>query len=210
MGIPEPFREHRRAEEQLVQNSQARIAVRALEPVQYLQQAGRVLLLLFIIRIQNVDFCLGMTLARFYQQYWHVVGDDINEVCLKVLNEAAELNELNHSLIALIPKIENPQQVTDFKPISLCNVIYKLISKTIVNRMKAVLPEVISQYQSAFVPGRCIHDNVITAFEVIHSIKAKLAGDVPHCVLKLDISKAYDRVEWVFLQGVLQKLGFKA
>ncbi|KAL6184978.1 hypothetical protein ACLB2K_041113 [Fragaria x ananassa] len=117
--------------------------------------------------------------ARFYQQYWHIVGDDISEV-------------------------------TDFRPISLCNVIYKLISKTIVNRMKAVLPEVISQYQSAFVPGRCIHDNVITAFEVIHSIKAKLAGDVPHCVLKLDISKAYDRVEWVFLQGVLQKLGFNA
>ncbi|KAL6211771.1 hypothetical protein ACLB2K_016994 [Fragaria x ananassa] len=77
-----------------------------------------------------------------------------------------------------------------------------------VNRMKLILLEVISCYQSAFVPGRCIHDNVVTACEVIHSIRNKQTGTHPYCVLKLDISKAYDRVEWIFLRNIMLKLGF--
>ncbi|XP_062007966.1 uncharacterized protein LOC133724996 [Rosa rugosa] len=146
--------------------------------------------------------------TRFYQTYWDVIGDEISSTCLKVLNEGAGVARLNHTLLALIPKVDNPQVVTDFRPISLCNVLYKLISKTVVNRMKSLLPEVISSYQSAFVPGRSIHDNVITAFEVVHSIRNRLTGDDPYCVLKHDISKAYDRVEWVFLQNIILRMGF--
>ncbi|KAL6130571.1 hypothetical protein ACLB2K_068950 [Fragaria x ananassa] len=148
--------------------------------------------------------------ARFYQTYWDVVGTEITDFCLQVLNDGASLGDLNHTLIALIPKVDNPLNVTDYRPISLCNVLYKLISKAIANRMKGLLSEVISSFQSAFVPGRCIHDNVITAFEVIHSIRCKQTGEDPYCVLKLDISKAYDRVEWFFLRSVMEKLGFSA
>ncbi|KAL6125577.1 hypothetical protein ACLB2K_073633 [Fragaria x ananassa] len=146
--------------------------------------------------------------TRFYQAYWEIVEDEVSNRCLQVLNEGASVKDLNHTLLALIPKIENPQGVADFRPISLCNVLYKLISKAMVNRMKLILPEVISCYQSAFVPGRCIHDNVVTAFEVIHSIRNKQTGTHPYCVLKLDISKAYDRVEWIFLRNIMLKLGF--
>ncbi|KAL6204632.1 hypothetical protein ACLB2K_021899 [Fragaria x ananassa] len=79
--------------------------------------------------------------ARFYQAYWEIVGDEVSNRCLQVLNEGASVKDLNHTLLALIPKIENPQGVADFRPISLCNVLYKLISKAMVNRMKLILPE---------------------------------------------------------------------
>lgn len=131
----------------------------------------------------------------FFQKYWHIVGDEVAGLCLRVLNDGAGLHDINHTLIALIPKVKHPQQVTEFRPISLCTVVYKLISKTMVIRMKRVLPDIISPFQSAFVPGRHIHDNIITAFEIVHSIRARHSVDDPRLVLKLDISKAYDRVE---------------
>lgn len=127
---------------------------------------------------------------------------------IKVKSHGAELYDVSHTLIALIPKIKHPQHVTDFRPISLCTVVYKLISKSMVNRMKRILPEVISPYQSAFVPGRHIQDNIITAFETIHSIRACHSAADPRLVLKLDISKAYDRVEWSFLSQILTRIGF--
>lgn len=141
--------------------------------------------------------------ALFFQQYWHIVGNEVTDFCLRVLNNGEQPLDFNHTLIALIPKINHPEHVTDFRPISLCTVVYKLISKTMVNRMKCMLLKIISPFQSAFVPGRHIHDNVITAFETVHSIRANRSTVDPRLVLKLDISKAYDRVEWVFLQQVL-------
>ncbi|PRQ55385.1 putative RNA-directed DNA polymerase [Rosa chinensis] len=146
--------------------------------------------------------------AQFYQKYWQVIGDDISRDCLKCLNEGADMTVSDHTLLALIPKVDVPQTLTDFRPISLCNVIYKLMSKAIVNRMKSTLPEVISPFQSAFVPGRCIHDNIIAAFETVHSIRAKLVEGGSKCVLKLDINNAYDRVEWMSLRQIMLQLGF--
>jgi hypothetical protein len=87
-------------------------------------------------------------------------------------------------------------------------VIYQIISKILAVRLKGVPPEVISPMQSAFVRDRLITDNVLVAYECVHAIKNKHGGKASACAVKLDMHKAYDRVEWIFLGNMLRKLGF--
>jgi len=108
----------------------------------------------------------------------------------------------------LIPKVKQPEKLKDLRPISLCNVLYKLVSKVLANRLKKILPDIISPSQSAFVPGRMITDNVLLAYELTHHINNRRgAGGL--AAIKLDMSKAYDRIEWPFLKKMMQKLGFQ-
>ena len=102
----------------------------------------------------------------------------------------------------------SPQKITEFRPISLCNVVYKLISKVLANRLKRVLDAVIDESQSTFVPGRLIIDNVIVAFETMHYIDQRKKGKEALMAEKLDMSKAYDRVKWVYLEAMMRKMGF--
>jgi hypothetical protein len=103
--------------------------------------------------------------AIFYHTYWDIIKEDVNKDVLQVLNDGGDPTPYNQTHICLIPKKNNPTHPSDFRPISLCNVIQKIITKTIANRIKEILPEVISQNQSAFVPGRLITDNTLVAFE---------------------------------------------
>ena len=131
----------------------------------------------------------GMT-PLFYQTYWSEVGMDISLAMLSSLNSGSLLKSINHTFINLIPKVQNPEQATDFKPISLCNVIYKIVSKVIANSLKPLLNSIISEAHSAFTTDKLITNNILIAFESLHHMKSTCMGKTGFMALKLDMSKA--------------------
>ena len=141
-----------------------------------------------------------------------MVGKDITTSVLSFLNLATLPNHLNHTFITLIPKVKNLELVLEFHPISLCNVLYKIFSKVLANRLKKILPHIIIEHQSTFTKDRLISDNILIAFESLHSMhthKSKRGGGwCGNMVIKLDMSKAYNRVEWHFLESMMKRLSF--
>jgi hypothetical protein len=117
---------------------------------------------------------------------------------------------VNKTHIALIPKLAHPSKVSKFWPISLCNVLYKILAKVLSNRLKVILPYIISWNQSTFIPGRLISDNVLVAYKAMHTMHSRMYGRQGYMALKIDLSKAYDRVEWSFLAAVMKQLGFNS
>ena len=144
----------------------------------------------------------------FFKHYWDIVGPEVVNSVLSSLNSGTMPGGLNETHICLIPKVKSPQKIIEFRLISLCNVMYKLISKVLANRLKRVLVAVIDDSQGAFVPSRLITDNVLVAFETMHCIDQRKKGKEALMAIKLDMSKAYDRVEWVYLEAMLRKMGF--
>ena len=99
------------------------------------------------------------------------------------------------SQLFLFQKTKNPTNFVHFKPISICNVLYKIVAETLVNRLKRILPSCISENQSAFVLERLIIDNVLIAYELLHTLKLKTKDRKGLVAVKLDMSKAYDQME---------------
>ncbi|XP_048611432.1 uncharacterized protein LOC125585793 [Brassica napus] len=149
----------------------------------------------------------GMT-ALFYQKFWDIVKDDLTLMVNNFLIEGTVVNGLNDTNICLIPKTAKPNDMAQFRPISLCIVSYKIISKVLCQRLKKVLPGLISETQSAFVAGRQISDNIMIAQEVFHALRTKPSGRSKRMAIKTDMSKAYDRMEWSFIEAVMRKMGF--
>ena len=108
----------------------------------------------------------GMSVI-FFQKYWDVVGNDITCMVLNVLNMNMSMSNIDRTNITLVPKINNPSKMTDFRPISLSNVVYKLVAKVLANRLKGVLPHIISENQSAFLSERLITNNVLVVFVIV-------------------------------------------
>jgi ribonuclease HI len=146
--------------------------------------------------------------AKFFQTYWETIGGDITKLTLDILNNSGSPEPLNKTYICLIPKNNHPSTPADFRPIALCNVILKIVTKTLANRIKPILNDIISPQQSAFLPGRLITDNTLIAYETFHYLKHTKARKHGYVGIKLDMAKAYDRIEWPFLEKTLITMGF--
>ncbi|XP_048234330.1 uncharacterized protein LOC125370918 [Ricinus communis] len=144
----------------------------------------------------------------FSQRYWEVIKSDL---CASVRScrETGEFPpQMLDTLITLVSKKARPMMISDFRPISFSNVFNKIVAKVIASRLKKVLPNLISENQSAFVENRLIRDNIMISFEIMHFLSRKKQGKEGLVALKLNMSKAYDRVEWLFLEKVMLSLGF--
>ena len=127
------------------------------------------------------------------------MSGEVTSTILAWLNSSKLPYPINHTFVTLIPKVKNPVSVSQYRPISLCNVLYKIFSKVLANRLKKFMPDLLIEHQSAFAKNRLISDNVLVAFETLHYMKNHNSGQTGFMVLKLDMSKAHDRVEWNYL-----------
>ncbi|KAL2231099.1 UNVERIFIED_CONTAM: hypothetical protein Sindi_1704300 [Sesamum indicum] len=140
--------------------------------------------------------------SGFFKAAWPIVGHEVSSAVLDFFNTGRLLKQINTTLLALIPKVHSPMTVNEFRPISCCNVLYKIIAKLIVQRLSVILDKLISPCQAAFVPGRSIGDNIMLAQELFTGYnQARL---LPRCALKVDIRKAHDTVEWDFMIAVME------
>jgi len=143
--------------------------------------------------------------VEFYQEGWKFLGQDILEVVEESCRNQKVCPSLNSTLLSLIPKNANSDTAQGFRPIALCNVIYKVISTLIAKRLKPILSSIISPEQTGFTKGRQILDGLVVSQEVVHSLKTKKEAGM---MIKLDLSKAYDRLNWDYLKSVLAAFGF--
>ena len=143
--------------------------------------------------------------VEFYLAFYDLLGRDLLEVIEESRITGHIHPPMNQTFIALIPKSDNPSSFNDFRPISLCNCLYKIIAKIIANRIKPVLSTHISAEKFAFLQNRHIQEAIGTAQEALHSIKLKNLKGIS---LKIDLAKAFDKVNWLYLKMILTHLGF--
>jgi hypothetical protein len=144
--------------------------------------------------------------SEFFLHFFDLVGEDLLQMVEDSRIKGKILGSINSTFLVLIPKQHQTQTFSDFRPISLCNLVYKIISKVISERLKPLLQRYISAEQLGFLKGRRIQDAIATAHECLHSIKHK---NIKALVLKLDIHKAFDHIDWEFLRLILFSVGFE-
>ncbi|XP_074289264.1 uncharacterized protein LOC141614416 [Silene latifolia] len=144
--------------------------------------------------------------SQFFKDSWDIVGDEVSAAIINFFDVGRLLTQVNSTIITLIPKLNRPTSVKHFRPISCCNVIYKAISKIMCNRLARVLPDIISKNQGAFVKGRIILENILICRDLVRLYNRGMVS--PRCMFKLDLQKAYDSIEWHFVDQILQALKF--
>ena len=145
--------------------------------------------------------------APFFKKFWPECKLGVLHILNDFVLGRIDVSRLNFGVLSLIPKVLGADQITQFRPIALINVIFKIISKAFASRLDPIANRIISQTQTAFMKGRHIVDGALSLLEIIHELRVKKLGGI---LLKLDFEKAYDRVNWSFLLEVLRRKGFDA
>lgn len=143
--------------------------------------------------------------SYFFKKCWGIIGTDFINAIRSFFERNTLPRCINATIIALVPKVENPAGMDDYRPISCCNVIYKCISKIMATRLKTILADIVNPSQSAFVPGRQISDNILLTQELMHNYH--LDRGPARCALKVDLRKAFDTISWDFIIRGLQAIG---
>ncbi|GKV02020.1 hypothetical protein SLEP1_g14507 [Rubroshorea leprosula] len=142
---------------------------------------------------------------NFIKFAWSILKEDFVSFFNEFHSNGRLVRGLNSSFLTLIPKKNNPIELKDYRPINLIRCVYKLLAKVLANRLKAVLSEIISETQSAFLGGRQLADSVLALNEVVDEIKKSKQKAF---VFKADFAKAYDCVDWAFLDWMMERFGF--
>lgn len=148
----------------------------------------------------------GFTIDFFFH-FWDLLKLDILQIVETSRTKGDILKAFNATFLTLIPKEEGADSPSLFRPISLCNVIYKIITKIIANCIKPLLPDLISEEQSGFVAGRQILDGILLVNEVVHSLRSTKK---PGMLIKLDLAKAFDKINWAFIKAILTTFSFSS
>ncbi|GLT27528.1 hypothetical protein SLA2020_025150 [Shorea laevis] len=143
----------------------------------------------------------------FVKAYWEVIKEDVVEFLQDFQDNSKLVRGINNSFIVLVPKVDNPQKIEEYRPISLIGVMYKILAKILANRIKKVVDEIIGEEQMAFLRGRQLIDGVVIANEVVDEARKKKKKAF---LFKIDFEKAYDKVSWDFLDYMMLRMGFCA
>ena len=143
--------------------------------------------------------------SEFFKEAWEVIGEDVVVAIQSFFLKGFLPKGVNSTILALIPKKEEAKMMKDYRPISCCNVLYKVISKILANRLKTILPKCITWNQSAFIKERLLMENVLLAMELVKDYHKEEIST--RCAMQIDISKAFDSVQWSFLMNTLEALG---
>jgi len=160
---------------------------------------------LFDIPINSSPGPNGFT-SGFFQHCWDFIQTDLVEAVRDFFAGTTFRRYYTASFLVLIPKVPDPCSFDKFRPISLCSVVYKICSKLIANRLSVVLCRLVSEEQGAFLPGRSIFENISLTQELVQDINKPIRGG--NIMMKIDMDKAYDTVDWEFLLKVLNAFGF--
>lgn len=142
----------------------------------------------------------------FYQKSWETIKHDLCEFVWSFFSRNSLTKFFTHTCLVLIPKVNAPNSLSQYRPISLCKFSNKIISKILALRITSLLTKIVSENQTGFVKGRLITENILLTQEIIHRIRKENRGG--NIVIKLDMSKAYDKLSWAFLTTTLRKMGF--